>query len=114
MIVIDQEEIIEIAADLSGRIHRRVDIEFAPLREGREDAREHALLDLIGHVQLRADPLLLRGDGFHFIHIQHCPVRKFGKRFRKYFDLIPCAELIFHLEFQICTAKRRNSLCDRI
>ena len=75
MILINKEEIVEVAADLSGRIHHSVNVELSALRESRENTGQHALLDLVGHVQLRADPLLLRGDTPHLSHVFHCPVR---------------------------------------
>ena len=60
MIFIHQAEIIEVSADAFGRSHRRVNVKFPSVRKGRKDPREHLRLDLGCHIQLGADPLLLR------------------------------------------------------
>jgi hypothetical protein len=45
MIVINQEEVIKVSSDFSGRIHRRKEIKLLSLRKGRKDAGEHGSLD---------------------------------------------------------------------
>ena len=63
VIVVHQEKVVKIAADLLGRGHGGVEVKLRPLREGREDPRQHIRLDLGGDVQLRADALLFGGNG---------------------------------------------------
>ena len=52
-VAVDEEEIVEVAADLSGRVHRRVDVELLILRKRRKQVRQHVRLDPGRHVQLR-------------------------------------------------------------
>lgn len=59
VVVVDQEEVVKVAADLLGRAHGGKDVKLLPAREGREDARQHRRLNVLGHVQLRADALAL-------------------------------------------------------
>ena len=66
---VDQEEIIEITADFSGRFHRRVNIKFPAPRERREYVGQHTVLDPVGHLQLCADPFLLPGDLGNILYI---------------------------------------------
>ena len=68
MIVVDQEEIIEIASHFLGGIHGCIDIKFIPLGEGREDPGQHIGLDLGRDGQLRSDPFFL---GRHFLQEFH-------------------------------------------
>ena len=63
VVVVHQEEVVEVAAHLLGRVHGGIHVEFLPLREGRENSGQHVRLDLGGHIQLGADALLLRRDG---------------------------------------------------
>ena len=114
MILINKEEIVEIAADLPGRIHHSVDIERAALRQSRENAGQHALLDLVGHVQFRADPLLLRSDTPHLGHVFHRPVGQFGKRFRQHLYLTVRPIRVFHHEFQVGLIQARDPLRDQV
>ena len=62
MIVIHQEEIIEIAANLFRRGHCGIDIELRSIGEGREDAGQHAGLNSGGNRQLGTDAFFFRGD----------------------------------------------------
>ena len=62
MIIVDQEEIIKVASDLFRRDHRSKNIELFPIRESREDPREHVRLDLCRYIQLRPDPFFLSRD----------------------------------------------------
>ena len=79
MIIIDKEEVIEIAADFLGRIHRGVKIEFIPIRESREVVRQSILLNAGRQGKLGGNTFLFRGDsgdvslifiqtGFHLPH----------------------------------------------
>ena len=45
MCVINQEEIIEVTADLFSRIHGRIHIKFLPFGERREDIGQRVCLD---------------------------------------------------------------------
>ena len=58
VVVVDQEEIVKIPSDLPGGVHGGVNIKFTAVREGREFAGQHAVLDAGGHLQLGADPFL--------------------------------------------------------
>ena len=72
MIVIDQEKIIEIAADLLGGRHAGVDVKFTPFREGREGVGQHGGLDVRRQLQLVLDPLafgLLAVPGLQRLHL---------------------------------------------
>ena len=62
MILVDEEEIVKVSADLSCRLHHRIEIKLRPLRERRKDPRQHGGLDLRRQRQLGSDPLLLRRD----------------------------------------------------
>ena len=83
MVIIHQEEIVEIAAHLLGRGHGGVNIELMPLRERRENARQHGSLDMPGHVQLRADALLLRRNAAQIadilIQLRHHVLERLGQ-----------------------------------
>ena len=57
VIVIDQEEIVEIAADLLGGRHAGVDVKFVPIRESREGMGQHGSLDVRRQLQFVLDPL---------------------------------------------------------
>jgi len=48
MIVVHQEIIEEIAADLFGRVHAPYDVKIRPVRERRHDMGQHSRLDLRG------------------------------------------------------------------
>ena len=59
MIVIHQEEIIEVPADLPGRRHRRVDIKVFSSRKCRNYSRQRAHLNVGRQLLLRLNTLLL-------------------------------------------------------
>ena len=63
MVVVNEEEIVEIAADLFGGSHRSVQIELLSFGERREDSRQIIRLNLRGDVQFCSNALLLRCDG---------------------------------------------------
>ena len=69
MVVIDQEEVVEVAAYFLRRLHRRVNVKFRAVRECREHARQHICLDAGRQRQFRADALLLRRRRRQFINI---------------------------------------------
>ena len=79
MILVDQEKVVKVAADLLGRIHAGVDVQLRPLGEGRKDVRQHVGLDAVGERQLDVHALLFGRDGgkvlFVFgqipLHIRH-------------------------------------------
>ena len=62
MVLIDQEEIVKVAAHLFRRVHAGIDIEFRTIREGWEGARQHRLLNTGRQRKLGADALFLRGN----------------------------------------------------
>ena len=49
--LVDHKEIVEVAADLLGRVHGGVYIKFRTLRESREDVRQHIALDVAGDIE---------------------------------------------------------------
>ena len=57
MVVIHHEHIVEVSADLLGRIHGRIDIDIVSFRECRENAGQHVCLNLGRNIELGADPL---------------------------------------------------------
>ena len=59
MIFIDKVEVVKIAAYVLGRIHGREQVDFFPVREGRENMRQHAFLDLFGGSEFFYDLFLL-------------------------------------------------------
>ena len=59
MILVYQEEIIEISAYRPRRIHERKYIEFLPLREWREDIRQHRQLYSGRKIEFNFDPFFL-------------------------------------------------------
>ena len=73
MIVIHQEEIIEITADLFGRCHGCINIKLFALRESREQMRKLTGLDCICHPQFQLDPLFFCRDFLNLVHIMIRP-----------------------------------------
>ena len=63
MVIINEEEVIEVAADLPGGIHGGIDAELVPVREGMGRIGQEAGLDPGGEGELRGDALLLQGEG---------------------------------------------------
>ena len=101
VIVIDQEEVIEIAADLLGRVHGGVDIEFVAVREGREDAGQHVRLDARGQRQLGADALLLGRDAHDLGDVVARAGGEGGEGLRQDLDLVPGAVGVLHLKGRV-------------
>ena len=60
MSLVHQKEIVKVSPHLLGRLHGCIDVKFRPVWEGRENARQHAGLDMGGHVQFRPDAFLFR------------------------------------------------------
>ena len=48
VVLVNQEEVVEVAADLFRRVHGGVDVKLRPVGEGRIDVRQHVRLDLPG------------------------------------------------------------------
>ena len=60
VVIVDAEEVVEIATDVLCRLHRGIDVQqIAVLREWREDARQDKLLDLVGSSQVFLQSLQL-------------------------------------------------------
>ena len=59
VIIIDQEEIVEVASYLLSRIHAGVDVKFSAHRESRESMRQYGCLDVCRQLQLILNPLTL-------------------------------------------------------
>ena len=97
MILVDQEEIIEIASDLPRGIHIRVDIEIVALRESRKTVRKHIVLDPRGKIQLGADALFLRGNRGQIAYIGNDLLFHPVDGFRELPDLVPVLDPVFQL-----------------
>ena len=97
MIVIDQEEIIEIASHFSGRIHGRKDVKFRPVRKSRKGCRKHSVLDCGRKRKLRPVPLFFRCEPFDFVDILHDLLFHAVDRCGEQTDLIFVADLIGEL-----------------
>ena len=69
MVAVDEEKVVEIAADFLCGSHGRVDIELMPIGEGREAARQHIRLYLLRKGKLGADTLPLGCRDFQIGHI---------------------------------------------
>ena len=62
VVLVDQEEVIKVSADLLGRMHGGKNIKGIVFRKGRELAGQHVRLDPGRQRELRPDPLPLRRD----------------------------------------------------
>ena len=65
MILINKEKVVKVSAHIPGRVHGGKQIDLWPLREGRENMRQHTLLNLLCRAQLPNDLLL-----FSFLVLQ--------------------------------------------
>ena len=60
VVIVDAEEVVEVATDILCRLHRGTDIQFVTdIREGREFAWQDKLLNLVGRSQVLLQPLQL-------------------------------------------------------
>ncbi len=71
VVVIHHEEIVEITADLLGRFHAGIEVEFRAIREGRELPGQRGALNSRSRVQLCFDALALRGDPGQLVGAVH-------------------------------------------
>ncbi len=55
----EHKEVIEVSADLPGRLHGSINIKICPVREGREAVRQHVRLNAVGEGEFRMDSLFL-------------------------------------------------------
>ena len=69
MLLVNEEEIIEIATYLLGRVHGRINIHVLASWECWENAWEHIRLNLGRHVKLGLNPLLFRSDSGKLLEI---------------------------------------------
>ena len=69
VILINQEEIIKIAANLLSRIHRSINVKLRPVRKSRELIGNGVLLNVAGQTQLCSDSLFLRCNRSQIIDI---------------------------------------------
>ena len=60
LLIVEEHEVVEVAADLLGRHDHRVQIELRPVRERRKDLGQDAHLDVVRDPQLAFNPLLGR------------------------------------------------------
>ena len=63
MVLIDQEKVVKVTADLLCGVHGRIEIKLAAFREGRKLARQHVFLNTGSQRKLGAEAFLFRGDG---------------------------------------------------
>ena len=91
--IIHHEEIIKIAADLLGRIHRGVDVKFLAVGESREDTGQHRFLDMRCHIQFSADSFFLGGDGRNFLDVGGDVCFHLLQRIVQRFDFITRADV---------------------
>ena len=105
MILVDQEEIIEVAADLLGRVHAGIDVKLLPIREGGENAGQHIRLDPGGKGQLRADTLLLRRDPGDLADVVPGLLGERGKGLRQDLDFVVGAVDGLHLKGLVASAE---------
>jgi len=66
---VDEEEVVEVAADLAGRVHEREDVELGSFGEGGEAAGQHTGLDTGCHLQLALDALAGGGGLLEVGHV---------------------------------------------
>ena len=90
MVVVDQEEVIEVSADLLRRIHGCEDLKFLTVRESGEDTGNHSLLDLACHIEFRMNAFLLNCDVGKILHIILHISFHICQEEAEVFDLIPC------------------------
>ena len=110
MVVIHHEEVIEVSADLLGRLHGGKEAELMPVGERRKESGQLAALNRIGHGKLGPDTFLLCRNPLHLIHILQRFRRERGKRFCQYLDLISGTVFIFHHKLQILSPERVHFL----
>ena len=88
MVIVDEEEVVEVAADFLGRVHGGIQVEFVPFREGREVARQDASLDGVRDVQLTGQALPLGGERLQVVHIVQDGVLHLVDVHGEQFDLV--------------------------
>ena len=92
MVLVDEEKVVKVAADLPRGVHRGVDVEVRTLGEGREDTRQHRGLDARGHGQLGADAFFFGGDGLVLADVILHALRQRRKGVRQGLRLVACVE----------------------
>ena len=90
MVVVDQEEVIEVSADLLRRIHGCEDLKFLTVRESGEDTGNHSLLDLACHIEFCMNTLLLDRDVGKILHIILHISFHIGQKETEIFNLVTC------------------------
>ena len=114
VVVVDQEEIIEVAADLLGGGHGGVDVEFMPVGVGREEMGQGGGLDGGGHAQLGVDPLLFRRDGLDFVQVLDSLGRQGGEALGQDLDLVVGLVFVLHKELEVAAAETGDPCGDGI
>ena len=109
MIVIDQEIIVKVAANLFCRIHHGKKADFLPFRERRKDMRKHILLDPRGKHKLRVETFSLRRDRRVFADIVLQTAVHFLHRVGQGFQLVTGMHVrdVFFLPLQILDQRIR-------
>ena len=114
VVAVNQEEVVEVAADLLGGGHAGEYIEFRPRREGGVQLGQLAGLDGRRHAELRADALLFRGDLLHLVHILQRFGGQVGEGLRQHLDLVPGPVGVLHEELQFLPAERSDFFRHRV
>ena len=92
VIIVHQEKVIKVAAHLLGRGHGRINFKLLPTGKSRENTGQHGGLDLGGHVQLRGNALLIRGDRRQVCHVVVQLIHHVPEGNRQGADFIPLGD----------------------
>ena len=90
MRVVNQEEIIKIAAHLFCRIHHGIYIKFFPFRIRREYLRQHANLNGCCQTQLRLNPFFFRRSFRQVVFVNSNFLLHISHNLAQFFQLIAC------------------------
>ena len=111
MVIINKEEIVEISADLLGRVHCCEDIKLRPLGERREDIREHIRLDLRCKLQLCSYTFLFLSYLGYILDILSCLGGKVCKALREHLHLIARSVSVLHFKGLVGSDYRGHTVC---
>ena len=88
VVVVDEEEVIEVAADFLGGGHMGVKAELVPFRERREGVRDDPLLDAARDIQFAFHPVFLGRDRLQVLGVIHDGEFHLVDVHRQQFDLV--------------------------
>ena len=101
MIMIHEEKVVEISADLLGRGHAGIDAEFLALRKCREYARQHVSLYAVCQGEFCIDSLLFGRYPAVFIDVGPQFFIHFLDRSRHSLYLVACMDVYLHALFAV-------------